>query len=366
MANFVRRTTLTINGKRSPVIDSTTTKQVYHGENLDENELHTLLETIKTQISTLNGYFENGTAKTAKKLSTARTIALKGGVSGSGSFDGSGNLSIQTTVDSVPATAISGVLATSNIPAHTHIISWGDINNKPTTYAPSSHTHQGSDIKSIVSSAVNAEYLVLDGSGQPITVSLMKDEWDNTYPPNYIIGAEDIGDGYNLYYINPQDYIYAKMAYRLVNGFNISINGTSKKLYGNGDTASFTIAASSSSDSARFLTADNVVQASADGGYSERGCDGDEQYFTTNPRSIPTGLFFIKFMMSSLKPNVFLNNKRISYKGNFTLCENFSCPAFDNYDWTHTGAHYCEKGISANKLYLATYNGSTYNIVTEV
>lgn len=40
----------------------------------------------------------NGNATTASKLATARTIALTGDVTGTGSFDGSGNLSIAATV----------------------------------------------------------------------------------------------------------------------------------------------------------------------------------------------------------------------------------------------------------------------------
>lgn len=41
----------------------------------------------------------NGNASTATKLKTARTISLTGSVTGSGSFDGSGNLSIATTTN---------------------------------------------------------------------------------------------------------------------------------------------------------------------------------------------------------------------------------------------------------------------------
>jgi len=40
-----------------------------------------------------------GNAGTATKLATARTISLTGSVTGSGSFDGSGNLSITTTTN---------------------------------------------------------------------------------------------------------------------------------------------------------------------------------------------------------------------------------------------------------------------------
>ena len=41
----------------------------------------------------------SGNASTATKLQTARTISLTGSVTGSGSFDGSGNLSITTTTN---------------------------------------------------------------------------------------------------------------------------------------------------------------------------------------------------------------------------------------------------------------------------
>ena len=41
----------------------------------------------------------NGNASTASKLATARTISLTGSVTGSGTVDGSGNLSIATTTN---------------------------------------------------------------------------------------------------------------------------------------------------------------------------------------------------------------------------------------------------------------------------
>lgn len=62
-----------------------------------------------------------GNADTASKLATARTISLTGSVTGSGSFDGSGNLNITTTTN------------------HTH--SWSNITSKPSSFTPSSHTH---------------------------------------------------------------------------------------------------------------------------------------------------------------------------------------------------------------------------------
>lgn len=49
----------------------------------------------------------------ANKLSTARTISLTGAVTGSVSFDGSGNASISTSVGTIPASSIT-VTANSN------------------------------------------------------------------------------------------------------------------------------------------------------------------------------------------------------------------------------------------------------------
>ena len=56
-------------------------------------------------ISTLSG-----TAKSAEKLSAARTINLSGAVSGSATFDGSGNVSITTAAnESYVSSPISGL-----------------------------------------------------------------------------------------------------------------------------------------------------------------------------------------------------------------------------------------------------------------
>lgn len=130
-----------------------------------------------------------GNSGTATKLQTARTISLTGSVTGSGSFDGSGNLTISTTTnhthnqyyDSGISRAANTVLAAPNgkagsasfralvaadIPSITKSkitdfpsslpasdvyawakasskpsYSWGEITGKPSTFAPSSHTH---------------------------------------------------------------------------------------------------------------------------------------------------------------------------------------------------------------------------------
>ena len=81
---------------------------------LDKSGLMALWDRMKTMfapkshthdISTLYG-----TAKSAAKLSTARTISLSGAVSGSAKFDGSGNVSISTTAnESYVSSPISGL-----------------------------------------------------------------------------------------------------------------------------------------------------------------------------------------------------------------------------------------------------------------
>lgn len=54
---------------------------------------------VKTKASGTWGISITGNADTATKLATARTISLTGSVTGSGSFDGSGNLSITTATN---------------------------------------------------------------------------------------------------------------------------------------------------------------------------------------------------------------------------------------------------------------------------
>ena len=60
----------------------------------------------------------NKSVASAGKLSTARTISLTGAVTGSVSFDGSGNASISTSVGTIPASNIT-VSANSNLGSNT-------------------------------------------------------------------------------------------------------------------------------------------------------------------------------------------------------------------------------------------------------
>lgn len=66
-------------------------------------------------LKTITSY--SGNAATATKLATARTISLTGSVTGSGTFDGSGNLSIATTTNHTHAaatTSANGFMSSSD------------------------------------------------------------------------------------------------------------------------------------------------------------------------------------------------------------------------------------------------------------
>ena len=120
-----------------------------------------------TEKSTWNGKANTSGTYTglvvgsAAKWTTARTITLAGGVTGSVSLDGSANVSITTTV-------------TNN--SHTHL--WANITDKPSTFTPSAHTHN------YVSSRgrVTAE----TGTANPATAGMsMSEVYNNGYPTAY-------------------------------------------------------------------------------------------------------------------------------------------------------------------------------------
>lgn len=109
----------------------------------------------KTFSSTISGSV-SGNAGTATKLANARTIGLSGDVSGSGSFDGSGNLTITATVAD---------------DSHNHVISNIDgLQTALDSKAGSSHTHDylpltGGQMTATVAMArnVNTSFLGLHG-----------------------------------------------------------------------------------------------------------------------------------------------------------------------------------------------------------
>ena len=57
----------------------------------------------------------NGNASTATKLATARTVSLSGAITGSGTFDGSNNLAITTSVGNLSYLPLSGGTVTGNL-----------------------------------------------------------------------------------------------------------------------------------------------------------------------------------------------------------------------------------------------------------
>lgn len=109
----------------------------------------------------------NDNAVSATKLQTARTISLGGSLTGSASFDGTGNITIsggvadnshlhtvanitglQTTLTGLQ-TSIDGKAPLS----HNHL--WAHITDKPSTFTPSSHTHSTADITDLSTSYYN-------------------------------------------------------------------------------------------------------------------------------------------------------------------------------------------------------------------
>ncbi len=96
-----------------------------------------------------------GNAGTSTKLATARTIALSGDVSGSTSFDGSGNVSITTTVadDSHNHTFAN---LTSTPATATRWPTFAEVTGKPSSFTPSAHTHPTSQITGLGTAATTA------------------------------------------------------------------------------------------------------------------------------------------------------------------------------------------------------------------
>ena len=89
------------NGTGARLTTSNDTQSIWFGINTDGTawgvyNITTSKYIVKQTEASTNFY---GNADTATKLATARTISLTGSVTGSGSFDGSGNLSITTTTN---------------------------------------------------------------------------------------------------------------------------------------------------------------------------------------------------------------------------------------------------------------------------
>lgn len=89
------------NGEGARLTASNDTQSIWFGINTNGNAWGIYNAITEKYILRQNASGTNfyGNADTATKLATARTISLTGSVTGSGSFDGSGNLSIATTTN---------------------------------------------------------------------------------------------------------------------------------------------------------------------------------------------------------------------------------------------------------------------------
>ena len=89
------------NGTGARLTTSNDTQEIWFGINTDGTAwgIYNNKTTKYILRQTANETNFYGNADTATKLATARTISLTGSVTGSGSFDGSGNLSIATTTN---------------------------------------------------------------------------------------------------------------------------------------------------------------------------------------------------------------------------------------------------------------------------
>lgn len=72
-------------------------------------------DTTLKQLSIGDGTTAGGVVSPASKLTTARTIAFTGNVTGSGSFDGSANLSIAATVAAITGITTGAAAATGQV-----------------------------------------------------------------------------------------------------------------------------------------------------------------------------------------------------------------------------------------------------------
>lgn len=110
----------------------------------------------------------SGNAATATKLATARTISLTGDVTGSGSFDGSGNLSIATTVadDSHNHTKLSDGGKFTTTAECDDILSKGKgLYYNCTSHSGTSIGNDGIVISGVWSNTYGAQIWLDDGSG---------------------------------------------------------------------------------------------------------------------------------------------------------------------------------------------------------
>ena len=179
MSNFVRKTTLTINGKANDVLEKSTTKNVHHGDSLADGNIYDIIENIKIKLTTMGGYFEaNGKLKSSSLPSHNHT---------------------KSQITDFPTTwswnNISGKPNTFTPSSHSHgksditdfptTWSWSNISGKPTTFTPSSHSHGKSDITDFPTTWAWSNI-----SGKPSTFTPSS----HTHPASQITGLNTGGD----------------------------------------------------------------------------------------------------------------------------------------------------------------------------
>ena len=138
---------------------------------------------IKTVLDTKLD--KTGTAVSASKLQTARTISLTGNVSGSATFDGSTNINISTTVNESKHAAAADTLKSSSATETSTVarpvwLSWENDNTKQTvspnlTYTCSTRTLKAANFAGhLAGNADTATKATQDASGNVITTTYAK------------------------------------------------------------------------------------------------------------------------------------------------------------------------------------------------
>lgn len=154
-----------------------------------------------------NKVYLNGNASTATKLQTARTISLTGSVTGSGSFDGSGNLTISTSTNHSHSQylPLAGGTMTGTINFTTNKLACMFGGSTSAYYSGVMHQNFGNE--AIVFAATNSVTSFIFKCGQNPT-SMANNTWANITPSmqiksqsvyiNSLIG-NGVTPAYNLY-----------------------------------------------------------------------------------------------------------------------------------------------------------------------
>lgn len=184
-----------------------------------------------------------GNASTASKWLTARTLTLAGDASGSVSIDGSGNMTLSVAIAN---------------DSHTH--AWGNITGKPSTFPPSSHTHDYlshkkltavTDFNTLTTTAWNS--IANTGTNSPTTSN-----------HGVVLSAFDVGTPFQIWYPDNSMAVYKRWC---SNGTWSSWSNTwAINITGNAATASSASSASSATSAAylspaRTLSGSNHAEA---------------------------------------------------------------------------------------------------------